>query len=639
MATVTKQFYSVAYSDRLISSNSFGINVNDIDSTVNGVVKRTQSLITYGITCEWDETRHMYHIHGTATGTAMLNICVKSNSLPDGMVTGKRYWGYVESDCSLNSEKKIALQFYYSTDGTNWTRLTEDIYINDKIFSLILPSTAVGLLARFYTLAGSTVDLYARVNISNNVFAMPEFSNKYALLCLDTNLGFYTALYPNSCDDVSFNSVFFNSYDSSLSPPHTILDFPFNGPGWLLTYITSNNTLAYQTAISYENGSLLYRIKKFTGWTDWSNIGGGGQQGNIYNNTYNITTSPSITTDSNGWLQAVDNESTLESNATDMSGAILSMLNSTGYCHLGPGVFYVSGNIDMPDGSLIEGCGSDTVIRLLSSVSSGYILRIKQYNTVKDIHFSGGSSIPDNLYTDGTNMGFRHGIYMIANADGNELSQPATAQCLITNCYFDNFDGSAFYAHNTGGGLHNSVVFSDSHIEHCRVGLNIDYYNEYAKYANLVIFQCYYACINNGGNNIFVACTFHGVVGWLTDNTNNDKSNNQHGSCIGCTFNHIDNMNNPTVLGNGWAVHIINGVAGFIFTGCQFWYGNINIENSLGIQFSDNLFGNNAIVIDVTGSYPAFFFNNIFWTQPTLNVISSCKFDKNYIKSGTEVSI
>ncbi len=402
---------------------------------------------------------------------------------------------------------------------------------------------------------------------------------------------------------------------------------------------------------------IFYELKQSKVWkrafsngtiaSEWIQIGGGNET--IYNitqeinrdtisNTYNITTSPSITTDTNNYIQAVDTASTPESSATDMTGPIMSMLNSTGHCKLGPGVFYVSGNINMPDGSSIEGCGNKTIVRLLSSVNSGYILRIQQYNTVKDIHFSGGTSLPTNLYTDGTNMGSRHAIYMIGNADGQEATQRPTAQCIITNCWFDNFDGSAFYAHNTGGGIHNSVIFSDSHIEHCRVGLNIDYYNEYAKYSHLVIFQCYYACINNGGNNIFTGCTFHGVVGWLTDNSNNDKSNNQHGSCIGCTFNHIDNMNNPSVLGNGKAVHIINGVAGFIFTGCQLWYGNVYIENSQGVQFSDCLFGNNAIEIEVTGDYPAFFFNNIFWTQPTLNVTTSTKFKDNYLRSGEEVT-
>lgn len=388
---------------------------------------------------------------------------------------------------------------------------------------------------------------------------------------------------------------------------------------------------------TFSNGTVA------TGWV--LSEGGDGNTYNItqeinrdsFTNTYNITANPQITTDTNGWLQAIDSEATDEANATDMTASIMSMLNSTGYCKLGPGTFYVSGNIDMPNGSMIEGCGDRTIVRLLSSVSSGYILRLRQYNTVKDIHFSGGKSVPTDLYTQADDMGSRHGIYMVANADSKEDAAPQCLQCFITNCIFDNFDGSAFYAHNTGGGLRNSVTFVDSYIEHCRVGINIDYYAEYGKYSQIITCQCYYACINNGGNNVFTGCTFHGVVGWLTDNSANDKSNNQHGSCIGCTFNHIDNMNNPSVLGNGKAVHIINGAAGFIFTGCQLWYGNVYIENSKGIQFSDCLFGNNAIEIQVTGSYPAFFFDNIFWTAPTLDVISSCKFEGNHLQSGATV--
>lgn len=166
------------------------------------------------------------------------------------------------------------------------------------------------------------------------------------------------------------------------------------------------------------------RAEKRMNWTLIS-----GNNGNTYNitqeisqdtfqNTYNITTSPNITTDNNGWIQAIDDETTNEINATDMTGAIMSMLNSTGYCHLSAGTFYVSGGIDMPYGSVLEGCGKNTIIRLLSSVTSGYIVRVIQNNTIRGICFSGSKTVPENLYIDGTNFGKRHGIYLVANADG-----------------------------------------------------------------------------------------------------------------------------------------------------------------------------------------------------------------------------
>ena len=123
----------------------------------------------------------------------------------------------------------------------------------------------------------------------------------------------------------------------------------------------------------------------------------------------------------------------------------------------------------------------------------------------------------------------------------------------------------------------------------------------------------------------------------LCDNTNKDKRNNTHGSIVGCTFNHIDNMNHPELAGGGIAIHMINCANDEIITGCQFWYGNLLIENCVGVAFSDCLFGNNAITVTVTGSSPTFFFNNIFHNAPVLTVNSQSKFDRNYTKAGSLV--
>lgn len=385
--------------------------------------------------------------------------------------------------------------------------------------------------------------------------------------------------------------------------------------------------------------------------TAWLLTGGGSSGGgntynitqqisqDTFNNTYNVTANITTGADTNGWINAVDNESTTESNATDMSAAIQSMLMLTGHARLGAGTFYVSGNIDMPVGTILEGCGKKTIIRLLSSVQSGYAVRVSQNNTIKNVYFSGGKTAPTNLYTDGSNFGSKHGVYLIANADGQESSQPASATNIIEGCFFENFDGSAFYMHNTGGGLVNGVIMSDCEIRHSRVGINIDYYAEYSKFANCIIQQCYYACINNGGNNVFVGCTFHGVVGWLCDNSNSDKQNNLHGSCVGCTFNHIDNMNYPGTLGGGVGIHIINGTTGFVFTGCQIWYASVLVENSDGITMSDCLFGR-TVSITVTGNHGAFFFNNVHFEPPTINVNSATKFKNCYdMMTGSEIVV
>ena len=578
----------------------------------------TVSGTSNGITFTFDSTKQSYHVVGTSTATAFLNCYTYVAVTP-----GETLYLY----CSTTDDNIRFKVFFYNGDSVTGNR----VYVDHSIITV--PENVNSLIGRLDIPSGQTVDGYANAVLSRVPLFMYEFPNiheNYSNLAscdLDTVYD-KTARY--LLIDTQEYSNTPNSYDT----------------GYLFVY--RFNRFSVQMFVDLAASTCYMRRRNsFESWSTWGLIGGGG--GNTYNitqeisrdtysNTYNITTSPQITTDSNGWLQAIDSESTTEANATDMTGAIMSMLNDTGYCHLGPGIFYVSGSIDMSSGATLVGCGRKTVVRLLSSVQSGYIVRIGQNNTIRDICFSGGADLPTNLYTDGTNLGSRHGVYLIANADGEEATQPTTKTNVIDSCWFYNFDGSAYYAHNTGGGLRNGVTITNCNMENCRVGINIDYYSEYSKFTNCIIWRCYYACINNGGNNVFVNCTFHGVVGWLCDNSGDDKPNSMHGSCVGCTFNHIDNMNHPTELGCGTAIHIISTRAGYTFTGCQLWYGNVIIEGSRGIMFSDNLFGNSAVEITVTGSGGAFFHDNAFYAAPTvLNVNSETKFINNYTYSGAEV--
>lgn len=409
----------------------------------------------------------------------------------------------------------------------------------------------------------------------------------------------------------------------------------------VLSQYTLTNGWFFQIWYSFTEPDVYKRIGKSNSWNAWMKISSGSGSEITYEvtqninrdeitNIYNITTTPTITTDSNGWLQAIDTDTSSETGKTDMSGAIISMLNETGYCHLAPGVFYVSG-FDMPEGSTIEGCGKKTVLRLLSSVNSGYTCRIGRNCTVKNICFSGGYSAPSDVTTEGADLGSRHGIYLVANADGEETSATSTYTNIVEGCFFENYDGSAYYNHNTGYGLDDSVIMSDCRIKNCKVGINIDYFGEYGKYSNIIISYCNYACINNGGNNVFSSCTFHGVVGFLIDDSASDKKNNSHGSCVGCVFNHVDSMNNPTQHGMGYGIVSKGADSGFIFSGCQIWYSKVNIENSRGIAIQNSLFGGNSPTIAVSGTYPAFIQNCVFMDSPTLSLNSGTKLDSCYL--------
>ena len=180
---------------------------------------------------------------------------------------------------------------------------------------------------------------------------------------------------PISADDIKTSGIYFSSSEQGTPG---IEDMPF-ATGWLwVSAVTQQTPFYMQIAYPYYTGTnVYYRICDINEvWGSWRELGSGSGSTTI-ENTYNISCSPQITTDTNGWLQAVDTDTSSESGKTDMTASIMAMLNSTGYCHLGPGIFYVSGNIDMPAGSMLEGCGKQTIIRLLQSVTDGYIVRMQ----------------------------------------------------------------------------------------------------------------------------------------------------------------------------------------------------------------------------------------------------------------------
>lgn len=299
----------------------------------------------------------------------------------------------------------------------------------------------------------------------------------------------------------------------------------------------------------------------------------------ITNNSYTITTSPSITTDTNGWLASVDTNTSDETGKTDMTSAIMAMLNDTGYCHLGEGIFYVSGNIDMPAGSTIEGCGQSTIIRLLARVSSGYTIKMQEYCTLTNLRLSGIYSSATTPSADGG----RIGVLFAANSDGQEgATTTTTSHCWMSDVCITGFSGDGLKCHNTSINYAKGLYATNVHIAHCYRGINIDCNSEFNKFTNICISWCYIGCVNNGGNNVFVACTFHATnTGFYIDGT---QFNSAHGTVNGCTFCHIGSN-------NGVAIQCDDVSAGFVFANCQIWYNSVVLNRCTGILFDGIEFG------------------------------------------------
>ena len=566
-----------------------------------------------GVTFDW--TSEGCHVYGTATGTANSRLFYSLTDMPPFIKKDMPVMLKIESD---NPNSVVHLDIFRTVNGATGTRWVNLTTANDGgILYATVPNDCDGLLIRISVLINNTANENVRISM------IPQISNFNVY-----NTGNRLMYDANANAE---NGIYFVSTGTGNEP----VNFPYRASGWL--YVQNigikNDVGVLQVFYPWnsETHDIMWRACNRGVWNSWKALGSGGGSGDIViENTYNITTSPTITTDANGWLQPVDTESASDAGKTDMTGAIMSMLTETGYCHLAKGIYYVSGNIDMPAGSQLIGCGEDTIIRLLSSTTNGYIVRASQYNTVKDIRFSGAYSAID---VSGETVGTRHGLVYVGNEDGSSPAIPNALPSMVNDCWFDNFSGAGIYCNNTGNSVNQPLIVSNCFIRYCEAGIDIKYLAEYLKFTNVVIYHCHYACINNGGNNIFVGCTFHGTIGFLIQN----GTNSGHGSCIGCTFNHIDSWNDPSGSGNGNAIQISGVANGFIFTGCQIWYGKVIIQNSRGISISDTQFGGGSPVITITGSYGAFFNNCIFHATPTITKNSETKFNNCYLDSDSSI--
>ena len=588
------------------------------------------------VTFTWNADHTNVTVNGTASGgVASQGLFDNQTGFPDGIIPGGSY-------TLVYNAINVYFEFRYYTSGSGSN--TTNLFTSNKTKTFTVPLTATGAYIRLTVNSGTK----ANNEVINTPSITPSWMKTNAELSelLEVSLknkGVVSSYSYSDCDDVIDDGIYFVSTSGGVP---AITNFPLSNPGWLQT-IKTNSSIILQVVYPYNNAdNIMYRSKQGSSWSAWKSYPVTEtitQEVNrdTYNNTYNLTVSPSITTDDNGWLQSVDSDTSSETGKTDMTSAIMAMLNSTGYCHLSPGIFYVSGNIDMPEGSILEGCGKQTIIRLLQTTTSGYIVRMHTKSTIRNLCLSGSYS--QGSISDGS-IGGRKGINFIGNRDGNDSGvTPTTCRyCIVDGCYIENLD-SGIYCYNAGGGINEGLNITNCYFSRCKAGINIDYWTEYCKVSNCVTFQCYYGCINNGGNNAFVNCSFHGVIGFLIDNSGNDKPNIAHGSVVACTFNHIDNMNNPGELGQGLGIKILGSVPnGFLFSNCQMWYSRVHIENAEGIQISGceigGLGGVSYPFIEAIGTGMLFVDNCLFKTAPNLSISSPAKFTNCWTYSGTAVT-
>lgn len=423
------------------------------------------------------------------------------------------------------------------------------------------------------------------------------------------------------------NSPYYNIIDLNLVPPNTCiaLNYPvpeslggkyLNTPpgtrdaAYLFTYSWYNNPKArIQFYYTYNRGKGFVRTCNTNGvWSDWSEQNGivynteNNITENSYTNTYNITSTPEITTDSNGWLKSTGD-------STDRTSDIMSMLRQTNYCHLGEGTFYISGQIEMPTNSMLVGCGNATILRMSPDYTGAMIIPTN-YCTVKDIKIKGKGGKSTNIDGD---TGILIFDTKTAFSGSGAASTHGYRKNLLSGLWISDFSGSGIELRGTGGSENDGTIITDCHFEDCSVAINLSFFTEYHKIANCIMTNNnVIGVINNGGNNTFDNCSISGSsAGFIIDNSGGNLLNAAHGTCTGCTFNHVGSN-------NGDAIRILGTNNGFLFSGCQLWYGTIRLDSTAGITFTGLNSGGDTTKIVISNSTGILFSGAQFNVTPLI---------------------
>ena len=564
---------------------------NNLYDFLEPLPRNNQSIA--GLTWTW--TGNSCTVTGTASSDTFNNIFGSDTSIVYGMKPGHKY--YVDFASSGN----VYLQIYQMSSGGS---IVATLFSSRTSGWFTVPTSISGMVVRLYVANGTTVNETVSPRILNldDSFIYNELWRYKGDLPIGADL--------NDTTDGFWLIVSDRRYVNNPLPETSY--------GTLFHYTQSNVILQVVFGGGNKAGVIYVRTALNGTFGQWASIQGtGGGDNNYYfdsyQNTYNVTATPTIKTDTNSYLAPTGG-------SEDVTASIVAMLTQTGVCRLGKGDYYVK-NLVMPAGTEIIGSGYSTRIILRGS-EDGFAIKMSDHCTVKDLQILGKTSD----ITVSSTVGNRHGILWQGNYT---QSQSAPVQSIIDNVFIKNFIGGGITCYDTGYGTFNCLEVTNAHIWLCNAGINISYWSEFHKFTNVRAGNCYYGCINNGGNNIFTNCDFSSnKLAFLMDNAQNQSPNNSHGSCVGCTFNHTDNN-------AGIGIKILNCDSGFIFTGCQIFFSKINIEGSDGVVISDTNFGLSNCNIMIDGGGAVLFANNMHQGVPPISITnnSNVHFVNCYVRS------
>lgn len=290
----------------------------------------------------------------------------------------------------------------------------------------------------------------------------------------------------------------------------------------------------------------------------------------------------------------------------DRGAEIENALRERGAVLLGAGKFYVSG-IKMPDRTSLFGLGAASEVILLPEIEEGYAITLGSSCTVSRLALFGA----EGDFPCPEKVGSRHGIGFLGKQIPGVKGEDVTS-VILSDLFIEKFSGGGITGLDTGYSTDASIAGANLRIRFCGAGLNLAHFSEYHKFTNVYCNHNLYGCINNGGNNVFTACSFdRNKIGFLMDNSQKQSHNFAHGSAVGCTFNHSD-------FNEGIGIMLLGVDAGFVFSACQMGGSKMIFEKCRGVIFA-NLNSCGVIPISVSGKGMVKFCDCVFAKPPEID--------------------
>ena len=287
-------------------------------------------------------------------------------------------------------------------------------------------------------------------------------------------------------------------------------------------------------------------------------------------------------------------DNVLHKTTTDATKELQAMLGSYREVLIDEGTYNITDTIKMTPNQVLYGTGFGTILRLDDSVTNKPTILMASGCTVRDMQLKGRATDyvleddehPENVVP--ASNGGRHGI---------EITGEIKRGC-IDNVWIHGFSGFGCYMHDNSYSSNQGFSVVNSYFTNNHCGMKT-ITAEFMRINCCDFNQNYIGLYNLGGNNNITNCNMSSnYYGISFDNSNEDGTNNTHGSIANCSVQHSRTA----------GIYMNNVAAGEVFTGMNIGTSGIVLVDTYRVIFDACNFMNDAAV-NITGGGLTMFVN------------------------------